>query len=98
MNEAVLVALNFVSCLAGAWVCLCRMGQMSGSATKLSIRVQYAITFAIFAASAISWTYNDPASVTQFAMTTAMLAHLLIGTEAWRYGPPDYTMRHQGGD
>lgn len=97
MSEAVLVALNAVACLAGMWVCLCRMGQMSGSLTKLSIRIQYAITFSIFAASAISWTYHDPASLTQFAMTTALLAHLLIGTGAWRYGPPIYTMR-VGGD
>jgi len=96
--ELLIVGANLLVCAGGMWVCICRMGLMSSRTTKLSIRIQYAIWFAMFVASGISWTYDDPASITQLAMTASVLGHLLIGTDAWRYGPPDYTIRHAGAD
>lgn len=93
-NDALLVGLNLLACLFGLWVCVTRMGRMSRRTTKLTIRVQYAVWCAFFTASAISWTYDDPASFTQLCMTGAVLGHLLLGADAWRYGPPDYTMQH----
>lgn len=92
-SELMLLAINFAVCAAGAWVCICRMSAMSGSRTKPSIRWQYAIWFSYFVASAISWTYDEPASLTQTIMSAAVLLQLGLGFHAWRYGPPSYTRR-----
>jgi len=97
-SDLIMVGLNLIVCLVGIAVCLNRMGHMSRSTTKLSIRVQYASWVALFVASMISWTYDEPASLTQLVMTMAILGQLLLGTDAWKYGPPDYTMRHAGAD
>lgn len=96
-NEMALVGVNFLVCLVGLWVCAVRMGRMSRRTTKLTIRVQYAVWSALFTASAISWTHDDPASLTQLFMTAGVLGHLLLGADAWRYGPPPYTIRQSAG-
>ena len=92
-SDLILVAVNGAVCLSGMWVCLTRMTHMSRSKTKKQIRIQYSIWFGFFAASMLSWTYGDSASPTQLAMTTAVFFHLLLGTEAWRLGAPEYTNR-----
>ena len=88
-----LIVGNFTVCGVGAGMCVCRMAHMSARFTKGAIRIQYAVLFAMFAASAISWTYDEPATVTQLLMSCGMLAHLLLGFEAWRGGAPWYTIR-----
>lgn len=95
--ELLILGANLVVCLAGFVLCVKRMGYMSKRATKLAIRIQYAILSAFFTASAISWTHDDPASMTQLVMSALVLAFLLCGNDAWRYGAPDYTMRHAAG-
>ena len=88
-----LIVANFAACGVGAGMCICRMSHMSARFTKGAIRVQYAILFALFSGSAISWTYGAPATWTQFLMSCATLGHLLLGLEAWRGGAPEYTIR-----
>ena len=84
---------NLVICLIGGYTCICRAIMMSKDDTKLAIRVQYVIWFGLFSASSISWTYGEPASVVQVIMSGAIVAHLLLGLEAWKNGAPAYTMR-----
>lgn len=93
--DHLLILGNLVVCLVGAWLCVCRMAHMD-SKTKLTIRVQYAVWFSLFACSGISWTYDEPASLTQLMMGSAVVVHLILGLGAWRYGAPTYTV--QGGD
>jgi hypothetical protein len=95
--ELLIVGANLVLCTAGFLLCVTRMGHMSKRTTKLAIRVQYAMLASMFTCSAISWTYDDPASITQLAMTGLVLGFLLCGNDAWKYGAPIYTMR-VGGD
>ena len=90
-GELLLVAVNFVVCLVGIAMCICRQGYMKKSTTKKIIRAQYSMWTGFFAASAISWTYGEPATGTQLALTMTVLIHLILGFEAWRWGAPSYT-------
>lgn len=92
--DRLLILANLVVCGFGAWMCICRMSYMD-SQTKRSIRSQYAVWFCLFAASAISWTYDEPATVTQLLMGCAVVIHLVLGIGAWRYGAPTYTVLRQ---
>lgn len=92
-SEMALIVCNLAVCGMGAAMCICRMSHMSARFTKGAIRAQYAVTFAFFSMSAISWTYGEPATITQFLMSAGALAHLLLGFEAWRRGAPAYTIR-----
>ena len=96
--ELLILGANLVVCLAGFVLCVKRMGYMSKRTTKLAIRIQYAILSAFFTASAISWTHDDPASMTQLTMSALVVAFLLCGNDAWRDGAPVYTYRHAGAD
>lgn len=92
-SELMMLGVNFLVCAVGAQVCICRMKDMSRSSTKLTIRLQYMLWFSYFCASAISWTYDEPASLTQTIMSACVLAQLMLGFSAWRFGPPSYTRR-----
>jgi len=91
-----LIALNFLVCGAGLLVCVCRLAEMSKATTKVIIRVQYSVWFGLFVASAISWTYDEPATLVHLVMSSAVFFNLLLGVKAWRYGPPDYTFQDHG--
>lgn len=84
---------NLVVCLAGGYLCICRLRIMRASMTKKSVRVQYSIWFALFVSSALSFTYGEPPTWTQLVLTAFTLLVLLIGSAAWSAGPPRYTMR-----
>lgn len=90
--ENSITAVNFVLCLFGGWICVCRMDKMT-AATKPAIKFQYELLFTVFVASGISWTYSEPATFGQLLMTAAVVAQLALGFRAWRSGPPDYTAR-----
>ena len=92
--EQLLILGNLLTCLFGAWLCICRMSMMD-SRTKRSIRAQYTMWFCLFATSGISWTYDEPATLVQLLMGAAVVAHLLLGIGAWRYGAPTYTVLRQ---
>lgn len=92
--DRLLILGNLIVCLLGAWLCVCRMSMMD-SRTKRPIRAQYTTWFCLFAASAISWTYDEPATLTQLLMGCAVVGHLLLGIGAWRYGAPTYTVLRQ---
>ena len=89
--ERLLIAANIFLCAFGWWLCLCRLVMM-GSQTKLAIAAQYALWMACFTGSALSWTYGEPASVTQLLMGASVVIYLLMGWAAWRYGAPRYTV------
>ncbi len=92
MDSALIIA-NLFACLAGGFVCVCRMGAMPGADAKPSIRFQYFLWFTMFVASGISWLYGQPATIMQFVWSCAVLAYLVIGYGAWRHGAPSYTIR-----
>lgn len=92
--DQLLILANLSICLFGAWMCMCRMAFMD-SRTKRTIRVQYAVWFCLFASSALSWTYDDPPTITQLFMGAAVVIHLLLGVGAWRHGAPTYTVLRQ---
>lgn len=96
-SELLFVGMNLIVCLIGLGVCVSRMACMTSRSTKLTIRVQYAVWMGYFVASALSWAYDEPASFTQLVMTGAVLGHLLLGANAWRYGAPSYTYRGRVG-
>lgn len=91
-SAEIAVVMNLFICLIGGWVCVCRMAKMS-MGTKRTIRTQYMLWFSLFVASAISWTYDEPANLTQIAMGLVVLTHLVLGASAWRLGPPAYARR-----
>jgi hypothetical protein len=88
-----LIATNLIVCLVGIAMCICRQGYMRKSTTKKIIRAQYSMWTGLFTASAISWTFGEPATVIQLCMSSAVLVHLVLGFEAWRWGAPSYTFR-----
>lgn len=93
--ERLLIAANMLLCASGWWLCLCRLVMM-GSQTKFVIAAQYALWMACFTGSALSWTYGDPASVTQLLMGFVVVVYLMLGWHAWRYGAPRYTVTEGG--
>jgi len=74
------------------------MAQMTQHETKLVIRVQYAIWTGFFMASAISFTYDAPTTITQTFLSLAVVCHLMLGYSAWRVRAPEYTMIKGYGD
>lgn len=93
MESKLLIVANLLVCMAGGFMCICRMSMMSLSTTKAEIRWQYVFWFSTFAASGISWTYDEPASFAQLLMSLAIVVHLILGLGAWRNGAPAYTRR-----
>lgn len=93
-SDKIIVVLNLAMCFFGAWVCICRMGMMTGRNTKKTIRAQYAMLFVAFVTSGGSyWLFGEPANEAQILMGILVLGHLLLGWGAWRHGAPLYTMR-----
>src|SRR5690349_1285549 len=93
-TEHLLILANLAVCSLGGWICLCRMAKMSHSETKLEIRIQYTIWFALFSAS--SWSFallGEWVSVIQFLMSCGILTYLAIGVPAWRWEAPEYSKR-----
>jgi len=91
-SEQTLVLLNLITCLAGGLLCACRMTKMNGQ-VKLPIRLLTTIQFTLFAASGMSYTYGEPASLIQWMMGVGVIAYLLLGVGPWRYGPPPYALK-----
>ena len=91
-SEITLTVINLAVCIVGFLMCVCRNGMMTNR-TKPVIRAQYSIWVGYFVASAISFTFDEPPSLTQVLMSTAVAMHLLLGFEAWRGGAPQYTVR-----
>lgn len=90
-SEHLLILANWAVCAFGGWICLCRMAKMSASTTKMEIRVQYSIWFALFAGSGWSFLFGEMASPVQLLMSVAVLASLVIGIPVWRSsGGPVY--------
>lgn len=94
-HNTALILGNLATCLFGGWVCICRMGMMSGPTTKPAVRLQYIMLFLLFVVSGISWLFGDPATWTQWTMGAIVIAHLVTGWGAWKYGAPYYTRRVQ---
>lgn len=93
-SEAIMTVVNLGVCMVGFLMCICRNGLMNHH-TKGVIRAQYAIWVGYFVASGISFTFDVPASMTQLAMSAAVVVHLLLGFEAWKSGAPGYTVRER---
>ncbi len=91
MESKLLLLLNGALCLFGAWVCICRFGAMTGSHTKLTIRIQYVMWFALLLMSAFSFLWGHKVTKVEIIFGIAVLSHLLIGFAVWRHGPPAYT-------
>ena len=94
--ESVVIVTNLLICVVGLSICVCRMAQMTAHETKLVIRIQYAIWTGFFTASAISFTYDAPTTITQTFLSFAVVCHLMLGYSAWRVGAPEYTMMIKG--
>lgn len=73
----ILIGLNFVICLGGAYLCVCRMTHMSKDATPLPVRQFYTIFFMLFIASAISFVWGIGATALQLAQSGSILAYLV---------------------
>jgi hypothetical protein len=91
-SEQMMVLLNLVTCLAGSYLCVCRMTHMN-SHVKLPIRLGVTLQFALFAASGLSYTYNEPASFIQWMMGFGLICILLLGYGSWRHGAPAYAVK-----
>lgn len=76
LNEWALI--NFFVCMAGSFLCICKMAKMGKSTTLLSVRLQYTILFSMFVASTISWVYKEPADMTQVIMGCGMVVFLYL--------------------
>jgi len=93
-SEHLLILANWAICTFGGWICLCRMAKMSASTTKIEIRLQYMIWFALFGASGWSFLFGERATPMQLLMSASVLAHLAIGVAVWRpQEGPLYTRR-----
>lgn len=93
-SDKLVVLLNLAMCFFGAWVCICRMGMMTGRNTKKAVRIQYAMLFLAFVISGGSyWLFSGSPTEAQIIMGMLILGHLLLGWGAWRNGAPLYTMR-----
>lgn len=93
-SELLLILANLGICLFGGYVCICRMGKMTGSETKPVIRAQYVLWMSLFVLSGISWTYESPANMAQLLVSSGMVGILALGVGAWRFGTPPHTWRH----
>lgn len=93
-SDKVLITLNLLLCMGGAFVCICRMGMMSGRHTKKVVRGQYVSLFMGFLVSGGSyWLFEAPANFAQIMFGAAVVSFLLLGWGVWKDGAPLYTMR-----
>ena len=96
MDETTMMILvNWFVCWAGVYMCACRLGHKNPRLIKPEISITYIVWMPTLVASALSWTYGEPPSIAQLSMGLAVVAHLTIGYEAWRDGPPPYARRTQ---
>jgi hypothetical protein len=93
MENELLALLNFLICLAGGWVCLCRLGAMQGGKTKLTIRWQYTMWFSLLTCSGFSFAFGHATTFMEVLLAAGIVSHLLIGFSVWRHGPPAYAAR-----
>lgn len=93
MESKLLLLLNFALCAFGGWVCICRIGAMTGHATKLTIRSQYVMWLALLIMSGLSFLWGHKVTKVEIIFGMAVLCHLLIGFSVWRHGPPAYTAK-----
>ena len=91
--EHLLILANWAVCAVGGWICLVRMSKMSASTTKIEIRIQYMIWFALFFSSGWSFLFGERANAVQLLMSTAVLSSLVLGVPAWRFSEPHYAQR-----
>lgn len=80
--------INFVVCVAAAFVCLCRLGAMDNA--KLPIIISYASWMTMLLLSAFSFWFVTVHWV-QILFGTCVLVHFALGFRAWQNGPPEYT-------
>ena len=93
MNETMTIV-NFLLCLFGGFLCVCRMDMMTEEDAKTTIRWQYTIYLGIFVASAIGWADTGvPPQWPQVVMTGGLAFNLLLGFDAWKNGLPYYAMK-----
>jgi hypothetical protein len=92
MENSMLSLLNFLVCLTGGLICICRLGKMSRR-VKPVILLQYAAWLMAFTLSGWSFTLHEPIATAQLFFGVAALAHQLSGFPAWRKGPPNYALR-----
>lgn len=90
-SEELMINLNLLLCLCGGFVAICRMGLMTKSGTKGTVRVIYMLYMMMFATSGISYWWDEPAGIAQILMGACVLCILLMGFGAWRNGAPAHT-------
>lgn len=93
MESKLLLLLNLVLCLFGAWVCICRIGAMTGSTTKRTIRIQYVMWLSLLLMSGLSFLFGHHVTKVEIVFAVCVVSHLLIGFPVWRHGPPAYASK-----
>lgn len=94
-REALILG-NFIVCLAGAGVAICRMGRMNRWDTKWGVQMIYLGYLLLFMSSSISYWWGDDPTRIQVIMGAIVLGALLIGFPAWRGGAPAHTYKRFG--
>lgn len=93
-SDKLMVLVNLALCLGGGFVCVCRMGMMTGQGTKWVIRLEYQVLCMLFVLSGGSyWLWQEVPTWAQLAFGVGVLVKLVLGWPAWRYGPPAYTFK-----
>lgn len=73
----ILIAINLVVCLGGAYLCICRMMRMSKDDTQLAVRQFYTVFFMLFIASGISFLWEIEVTFLQLAQSGSILVYLM---------------------
>ncbi len=92
-HEQLMIVINWIVCFSGIVVSVCRLGQMQGDVTKLSVRIIYTIYVVMFATSASSYWYGEIPGRAQIGMGILLLSVLMVSFGAWRFGPPVHTFK-----
>ena len=90
-KSALMAALNFLLCSGIIVICICRSVHMSGSSTRLVIRLAYMLT-AVGATISGLWFYftAEYPGWDSIVMAIALFWHIASGRRAWRFGLPDF--------
>lgn len=93
MESKLLLFLNLALCLFGTWVCICRIGAMTGASTKRTIRIQYVMWLTLLLMSGLSFLWGHRVTKVEIVFAMGVVSHLLIGFSVWRHGPPAYASK-----